>query len=1580
MAQDKDLPIVFLGGMDRDTELRSVADGDFMDALNTRNAVTDQDNRSAVENVRGNVLVINNSLANGVNKVIGSIEDNKDDSIIYFVYNSLGYHGIYRYWRNKPIGTNGSIETLLQIRYPQAYTINSNPLNFDPDHFITGVDLIQDKLYWTDDLNRSRKINIVKANLNNKGLKYNVYFNNNSLVSTGTAYTLTVYQFGTIVTTLAWSSTATTVYDAVKDMMNAYHGSTNAVNVMNFTSHNEYINIEMTASGSYYIQLDDNTNGFIQLVVPENFYPEKDLQTESIFPVTTYDYFSHDLIDRVKYQPLREPFVMYKTDVTRNVNLVRQKVFQFRCQYVYDDDDVSAWGAISIIPLAVSSCDDGVISLADNYIEVDFTDPRLNNPSLMSIIKRVNIAVREHNEGDWQIVDSLHPWQWGIGTNTYKFYNDKIFTQLADQNDFIRPFDSVFLQHKSQKLVDGRLFDACGTEGYDKVDVDAKVITSYTPPPSSQRYSIKGIISIRNIYADDGTAFVYNQPIRNEGGGDGIVYGGFKNISFTQGGYVETGQVLPLGGWPVYLAGTDYYAVSQQQIIIPYLAGVSGSQWYDGATTPSIFADITVADHTAIINYITGSNPYGIGRPCGDPFGLGMGARDQNNKLIGDVNPGYNSMVYSTFEIKNVPEGEYVLRIADGRTSLAVLNDGTRNYQRTSANFLTVGGFDFTNGDGFEAKIKVNSTTADANNVVYVGNSTVLDASGGLVVQGYVTDSDNATVTTSYSSFLNEESTRIERARILMSPDSNVGTVGWNALVTNTSQSWGGKLLHEWNIFGRTYTDHNGYFFYATLATTELSPQINAFYSGATVFTTQGLDSGNNPWTPITTSPDKKDGVFRTSSIDVKTKCRTYLKGQVIASNGAGLPNLNVVNTHGAVGKTDFNGEYLIPTYIDTWKHFAGQSHYRTDYVVFDSGTSSCVTTFTDTEILYGIVIDGTTNATPPPYNNISPDYWYLLGISNAAITGSSIARCAFKNGSDVQFGIVYYDEADRRTAVCTNDTLKQHFLFPTELNGNLGIPSVSWAVYHEPPMWAKKWRWVRTKNTQLNYYLQWAIDFVTYVADDNTTVVGQGLATKIKISTANFAKYKEKHPNSPLDYSFSKGDRIRFITQDNGTKFTSYYDYEVLDVGTGGAYLLIYNDVSLPTLKAGDLYEIYTPRTVQNYTVFYEFGETFEVGINYASGIKRAFHKGLTQDQSYLPIPVGFNTVIPATGTFKTGDAYYRARNIPVSSNTTLAYRNKIVADASVSDFYDSEDESIGRTNTNADEVGQIRRPTTIRFSNRYVEDTRINGLSTFHALNQKQFSTNFGNINNLILLGDDVLMAICDNSKIVTMYINKNVLRQASGATNLVSLSDDVIPQNTPLMQTYGTQNPESVAINDERDVFMWDKQIATVPRYTGNLLTPISDFKMNNYFIQLSELQLAYPREAIQTVSVYDRFFDEYIITFRPIETQIPKRAHARICIPDFDTDMEFTVSHEPSGQVIGFAQIPTFAPLSTGDTLLQTINSQGTGFFAIFDIVSNCIDVYAPFAGSNYNNTTLVVQMKYNGAVIHSIQFKMEGGTD
>jgi hypothetical protein len=302
---------IFTGVMDMDTEARYFASGNYRYLLNARTTINTQGSFGALEDVMGNVLVSNPYLFNGRNKVIGSCEDIAGQSCIFFVWNEFGYHGIFRWYANRVGFPDGVIETIYQVRFPNLYDpiANPNPLSFDENKLITGVNLVDELLYWTDYNREPKVINIVRANNTNKKLSFNFYIDTADL-SVATTYNFSLFientpapVFGATVT-----SSLPTLERRILNIASQLNANPLLSNFLTLDNKNQYIEFTCVNTGNYYLTaFNTGTNQCI--VLPENHYPDYISGTFASFPPLT-----EDVLKRVKYPPFCAPEVQYEVD------------------------------------------------------------------------------------------------------------------------------------------------------------------------------------------------------------------------------------------------------------------------------------------------------------------------------------------------------------------------------------------------------------------------------------------------------------------------------------------------------------------------------------------------------------------------------------------------------------------------------------------------------------------------------------------------------------------------------------------------------------------------------------------------------------------------------------------------------------------------------------------------------------------------------------------------------------------------------------------------------------------------------------------------------------------------------------------------------------------------------------------------------------------------------------------------------------------------------------------------------------------------------------------------------------------
>jgi len=152
------------GTMNKDFDERLVPNGQYRDALNFRVGTSDGSDVGAGQNIAGNVNVADIEELSGLDssgaRTIGAVEYGARSVIYWFVAADL-FDGIYEYSETTGISTR-----VLQCNKDNINT--PSLLNFSKDNIITGVNYIAINaqngfLFWTDNLNQPRKVNIERA-------------------------------------------------------------------------------------------------------------------------------------------------------------------------------------------------------------------------------------------------------------------------------------------------------------------------------------------------------------------------------------------------------------------------------------------------------------------------------------------------------------------------------------------------------------------------------------------------------------------------------------------------------------------------------------------------------------------------------------------------------------------------------------------------------------------------------------------------------------------------------------------------------------------------------------------------------------------------------------------------------------------------------------------------------------------------------------------------------------------------------------------------------------------------------------------------------------------------------------------------------------------------------------------------------------------------------------------------------------------------------------------------------------------------------------------------------------------------
>ena len=551
----------------------------------------------------------------------------------------------------------------------------------------------------------------------------------------------------------------------------------------------------------------------------------------------------------------------------------------------------------------------------------------------------------------------------------------------------------------------------------------------------------------------------------------------------------------------------------------------------------------------------------------------------------------------------------------------------------------------------------------------------------------------------------------------------------------------------------------------------------------------------------------------------------------------------------------------------------------------------------------------------------------------------------AWKRGWGGYLGIVYFDDADRPSKVCLCKNARVDVPgYYQEVDNGSGLArtydpaTLTINITNEPPPWAKKYAIVRTRNLEGSNYLMWAADTVRYIKSDGTVGTYTDSAY-YEIDVSNIAYYIDKpFIGAKIEYTFTEGDRVRIIDSRNALIgiLPKNYDYPIAKVD--GTKILV-KKVDPIFISFGALLEFYTPeRTLEQEELpYYEFGYTFPIKEGVFSGITRRYHVGSEQDQSYGTIPS--NIITPAVIKLEQGDVYYRDRLYPI--NTIAPLPTDILYYIS-SNYANEQTDSKFSGNGRVESVkilDEISRPSAYRFSNQYYSGTKINGLCANEPANGGQFATDFGLIETMIGVNNDVLRLVFANSKQESIYVNQGIIRQTQGDGNIISQAEEVAGNARLAQRTLGGVNPESMILNDEGDIMGYDENEGAVWRYSGNGLLEISAYGLKTTWKRYADQRIMLNRKKSKAVATYDLYRDLYLITLYPLAPQPEILPFVTIKLPFLDfAPFTAQVSIQPlnknyySGPMPGtFAggNIPSLISVAfAGTPFVVVVNPDGT----------------------------------------------------
>jgi hypothetical protein len=261
-------------------------------------------------------------------------------------------------------------------------------------------------------------------------------------------------------------------------------------------------------------------------------------------------------------------------------------------------------------------------------------------------------------------------------------------------------------------------------------------------------------------------------------------------------------------------------------------------------------------------------------------------------------------------------------------------------------------------------------------------------------------------------------------------------------------------------------------------------------------------------------------------------------------------------------------------------------------------------------------------------------------------------------------------------------------------------------------------------------------------------------------------------------------------------------------------------------------------------------------------------------------------------------GDIYFRLRQLRYGYNPkTFNYLVRYVESDAVSDFFTSNNTSIGRPFTVIPDAKTVYRTGSVTYSDPFLIDVQTNGLSSFNPTLANFYDLNYihGSVRYMHNRDDSVIFL--QDKKCGLFPVNRNLVQYADGGQN-ITVSTDVVGTPQYYQGEFGVNNnPESVAVEAGR-LYFADIRNGKVIRISRDGITPISEQGMDSYFKDkfASIVQYASVKRVVGGV---DDENGEYILSQEDIRT-------SNVSITDGSTTYTFNLQTN-SGSTVVFGSI-------------------------------------------------------------------------
>ncbi len=502
---------------------------------------------------------------------------------------------------------------------------------------------------------------------------------------------------------------------------------------------------------------------------------------------------------------------------------------------------------------------------------------------------------------------------------------------------------------------------------------------------------------------------------------------------------------------------------------------------------------------------------------------------------------------------------------------------------------------------------------------------------------------------------------------------------------------------------------------------------------------------------------------------------------------------------------------------------------------------------------------------------------WYRLVGVNRMITKAtginSAGRRGFKMGANHPLAIEYRDSVGRRATVTKPEIHYIPYFNENLASSPFGLTMLI-RILSAAPSWATHYQFMYAGNATMQDWLTFEVAWIEEGGDAiKIALSSRTIVYNRQNNIGSFNTITDVDGRSNVSYSWTKGDRLRFVTywtgdQDSGSgdpdedvEAETFVDIEIIGDGTDSASysgevfglvllvdklsLLPYVDVA--QFGRGSLVEVYTPKdqAATDQVLYHEIGQAFKVTGTQHHGNR--LNQGSNTPGSASP----FAEILLKN----TGDAYVIGRSKILSSSKS---KTRTVESSSFSDFYPSYGWGPGTANRYNPDAKRAWKKELIRYSDFILGDN--NGLNRFFDGNVSDEPDELSGFIQRLECPEDYLYVF---QELGTGMIPVRALELLSATgSSMIMRSDNVLGNINYVPGSFGIGNFRE-SLTYWGGVFYFPSiQNGVFLRLVGREITPISKFGIDDFWNTVSDY-MGRQGSPLYILTAFDPKYGELIV---------------------------------------------------------------------------------------------------------------------